>query len=155
MYCKNTPVICLMLIETQLHFRDDNIQIFYGQTVKVLVLKTCIHTLFCALDFFIQSVSSYYISLWMRWLWMMMLRCFRLHPSAADIYSWSVSFFYSVHDAFDLAFSYQHIFHNWFLSDDFVENELPFGVFIYSEIGYEPSSTRSFLSRNFFFAEIS
>ena len=45
--------------------------------------------------------------------------------------------------------------YNWFLSDDFVENELPFGVFIYSEIGYEPSSTRSFLSRNFFFAEIS
>ena len=47
-----------MLMERQLHFRGDNVQTFYGQSFKVLVLKTLIYTLFLAFDFSFWSLST-------------------------------------------------------------------------------------------------
>ena len=47
-----------MPIETQLQSRDDNVRIFYGQSVKVLALKTLRLTLFHTPDFLFGLVSA-------------------------------------------------------------------------------------------------
>ena len=40
MHCGNTPVICLMLIERQLHFCDDNVQNCYWLTGNSIAMRT-------------------------------------------------------------------------------------------------------------------
>ena len=84
-----------------------------GQSISPENLDTYI--VLCA-RFFISTFLAHNFRIVMRWLWIVMLSWFRLHPPLSFLYSCVILCFYSVHFAFKLTFFYQHRFFDFFSS---------------------------------------